>query len=90
MYISGYVNGSFRGTRRYPASFLEDVLLFMDFLDYKGVSRKDLSRVLDRRRLKAGSNRVTKLETPCCGGSKIDKQVKAFREKQRRLKMERL
>jgi len=75
---------------RYPASFLEDVLLFMDFLDHKGVSRRDLSKVLDRRRSKTGSSKVTKLEKPCCGGSKIDKQVKAFREKQRRLKMERL
>jgi len=30
-----------------------------------------------------------RLEKPCCGG-KIDKEVKAFREKQKRLRMERL
>ena len=31
-----------------------------------------------------------RLEKPCCGGNKVDRQVKAFREKQRRLRMERL
>jgi len=30
-----------------------------------------------------------RLERPCCGG-KIDRQVKTFREKQRRLRMEKL
>ena len=50
----------------------------------KGFTAEDINKFLevpDRPKIR--------LVKPCCGGKKVDEQVKAFREKQKRLRMER-
>ena len=54
----------------------------------KGFTAEDIDKFLGTPRAKLEEPRI-RLVKPCCGGDKVDKQVKAFREKQKRLRMER-
>lgn len=51
----------------------------------KGFTAEDIDRFLEEPK-----KPMIRLVKPCCGGNKVDKQVRAFRDKQRKLKMERL
>ena len=50
----------------------------------KGFTTEDIDRFLERP-----TEPKIRLVKPCCGGKKVDEQVEAFREKQKRLRMER-
>ena len=49
----------------------------------KGFTTEDIDRFL-----KKPTEPIIRLVKPCCGGEKVDEQVEAFREKQKRLRME--
>jgi len=59
----------------------------------KGFTLEDINRFLEQSGIPKGvktgnpGNPGTKLEKPCCGEGKIDKQVEAFKEKQRKLRI---
>jgi len=53
-----------------------------------GTTVEDIDKYLNEDKAPA-LQPVIRLEKPCCGEGKIDKQVKAFREKQKKLKVER-
>ena len=86
----------------YLQAFSYSVLSGVRMVMEKGFTIKDINDFLGRPRMAAIPKQVgseesrgeettkssaTKLEKPCCGGE-IDKQVEAFREKQRELKVE--
>ena len=54
----------------------------------RGYTLEDIDKYLNRNKTPALQPKI-RLVKPCCGGDKVDKQVKAFREKQKRLRMER-
>ena len=73
--------------------FLQDALTLIKVMDKEGLTKEGIYSCI-KQRLEDARNPVnsraprTRLEKPCCGGNKVDKQVKAFRERQRKLKVE--
>lgn len=63
---------------------VEDINKYLENLE--PIIQGNFAAVVDRRPVI--SKPGTKLEKPCCGGNKVDKQVEAFRERQRKLKVE--
>lgn len=54
-----------------------------------GITVEDIDRFMRNPEGFEGASAIG-LEKPCCGGDKVDAEVKAFREKQERLRVERL
>ena len=77
----------------YLQAFSPSVLKGARMILEKGFTIEDINEFLGRPRVptvpQEGVSRV-RLVRPCCGGNKVDKQVKAFREKQKELRAERL
>lgn len=67
----------------YLQAFMPKVLRSARRILEKGFTAEDIDRFLEEPK-----KPMIRLVKPCCGGDKVDKQVKAFREKQRRLRME--
>ena len=80
----------------YLQAFSPNVLKGAQMILEKGFTIEDINEFLGRPRVPTVPQKAlrgisqSRLVKPCCGGSKVDKQVRAFREKQKRLRVERL
>jgi len=72
----------------FSRGFLQDALNLMRIMEARGLTREDIRDCVKRKEsvVEPAPQRAVQLEKPCCGGGKVDEQVKAFREKQKRLK----
>jgi len=69
--------------------FFQDILTLMKVLEVEQIRREDILDYIESQKSVPPVRRVGQtLERPCCG-DKIDEQVEAFKEKQKKLRMER-